>query len=180
MLVTPTPFKGLLIIEPRVFSDARGWFMESWNQNDFARAGVSEPFVQDNQSVSSKHVLRGLHLQLPPFAQGKLVRTLSGSVLDIALDLRKNEPTYGKHFKLVLNEPGKQMLYIPPGFAHGFLTLEENTVFVYKCTAPYNAEFDRSIRWNDPALGIDWGITNPLVSEKDRNAPLLSEFDNPF
>ena len=170
----------MLIIEPAVHRDKRGYFLESWNQEAFSAAGLSMPFVQDNQSGSAKNVLRGLHVQVPPFAQGKLVRAVSGSVLDVVVDLRKREPTFGKHLRIVLDAKTGRMLYIPPGFAHGFLSLEDNSVFAYKCTMPYRADCDRVIRWNDPALGIDWGITNPLLSEKDRTAPPLSAFNNPF
>jgi dTDP-4-dehydrorhamnose 3,5-epimerase len=180
MRVTRTAFKGLLVIEPVVYRDDRGYFYESWNQEAFAAVGLNMPFVQDNQSGSVRNVLRGLHVQVPPFEQGKLVRVVSGSILDVALDLRKGEPTCGRHFRIVLDASDGKMLYIPPGFAHGFLTLEDNTVFAYKCTRPYNAASDKVIRWDDPALGIDWGTDQPLLSDKDRAAPLFSQFDNPF
>lgn len=180
MKIIQTGFNGLLIIEPRVFRDERGYFFESWNQEAFAEAGLNLPFVQDNQSGSVKDVIRGLHFQVPPYEQGKLVRVVTGSVLDVAVDLRKAEPTFGRHFRMVLDAASGKMLCIPPGFAHGFRTLEADTVFAYKCTKPYHAASDRVIRWNDPLLGIDWGIANPLVSEKDRHAQYYSEFDNPF
>jgi dTDP-4-dehydrorhamnose 3,5-epimerase len=180
MKVTETPFEGLFIIEPSVFEDDRGYFFESWNQKRFQESGLEADFVQDNQSMSSAHVLRGLHFQLPPWEQGKLIRVLQGSVLDVAVDLRKNQPTFGKHFSLVMTEKQKNMLWIPPGFAHGFLTLEDNTVFFYKCTQFYNRESDSGIAWNDPDLGIDWGINNPVVSEKDQNAMRFRDFNSPF
>lgn len=180
MKITPTGFNGLLIIEPRVFRDERGYFLESWNQEAYAGVGLNLPFVQDNQSGSAKGVIRGLHFQVPPHEQGKLVRVVAGSVLDVAVDLRKAEPTFGRHFRMVLDAASAKMLYIPPGFAHGFLTLEEDTVFAYKCTKPYHAASDRAIRWDDPALAIDWGIDDPVVSEKDRQAPSFGAFDNPF
>ena len=180
MKTTETGFQGLVIVEPRVFTDERGYFFESWNRDVFAMTGIPSGFVQDNQSASIKNVLRGLHFQVPPHEQGKLVRVLTGSVLDVAVDLRKDEPTYGQHFKMVLSAKDKKMLYIPPGFAHGFLTLEDNSIFFYKCTRAYHAPSDRSLRWNDPGLGIDWETTNPILSDKDRHAPLLRDFDNPF
>jgi dTDP-4-dehydrorhamnose 3,5-epimerase len=180
MEIIPTPFEGLLLIEPRVFRDSRGTFVETWNKEAFAAAGLFHRYVQDNQSVSARDVLRGLHVQLPPHQQGKLVRVVHGSVLDIALDLRKDQPTFGRHYSLVLSAAGNRLLYIPPGFAHGFRSLEHGTVFSYKCTAAYHGPSDRVIRWNDPALGIDWGTEDPHLSDKDRNAPLFKDFDNPF
>ena len=180
MKTHPTPFNGLVIIEPRVFADDRGTFFEAWNHEAFTRAGISATFVQDNQSSSARHVLRGLHFQVPPHDQGKLVRVLKGSVLDVVVDLRKQEPTFGQHFKMVLTADDRKMLFIPPGFAHGFLTLEEGSIFFYKCTAVYHPPSDRSIRWNDPQLGIDWGVKEPVLSDKDRHAPLLKDFVNPF
>jgi dTDP-4-dehydrorhamnose 3,5-epimerase len=180
MKVTKTEFNGLLIIEPRVFHDDRGYFFESWNKQTFFDAGIPYDFVQDNQSSSAVDVIRGLHFQVPPHAQGKLVRVSRGSVLDVAVDLRRNEPTYGKHFKIHLNDKDHKMVFIPPGFAHGFKTLEEHTLFVYKCTDVYARETERSIRWDDPDLGIDWETTSPQLSEKDRNAPLFRDFVSPF
>lgn len=180
MQVETTPFEGLLIIKPNVFGDERGYFFESYNQESFLKAGIDISFVQDNQSASAKNVVRGLHFQIPPFEQGKLVRVIKGSVLDVVVDLRSNQPTYKKHYKLILDEYKKEMLYIPPGFAHGFKTLEDNTVFFYKCTKVYNRICERAIRWNDPCLEIDWEITDPVLSEKDINAPYLKDFVNPF
>ncbi len=180
MEITKTPFRELVIIRPRVFEDDRGYFFESWNREAFNKAGVPCDYVQDNQSGSAAGVLRGLHFQLPPHAQGKLVRVLKGSVLDVAVDLRKRERTFGKHFSMTLSAADHTMLYIPPGFAHGFITLEDNTLFFYKCTGYYNRQSERAILWNDPGLGIDWGTTSPLISEKDRAALPFSDFDSPF
>ncbi len=177
MQVIPTEFEGLYIIQPKCFEDERGYFFESYNENEFKKAGLHLNFVQDNQSLSQKGVLRGLHFQNPPFAQGKLVRVIKGAVLDIVVDIRKKSPTFGKHFALELNEQNKTMLYIPEGFAHGFLTLQDNTIFFYKCTNFYNKASEDCILWNDPALNIDWGVSNPLVSEKDSLAKPLSEIN---
>ncbi|MFO7998485.1 MAG: dTDP-4-dehydrorhamnose 3,5-epimerase [Bacteroidales bacterium] len=180
MRVISTPFRGLVIIEPTLYRDERGYFYESWNRDAFAASGLPVEFVQDNQSGSIRNVVRGLHFQLPPFEQGKLVRAVTGSVLDIAVDLRKGEPTFGRHFGLTLEASSGKMLFIPPGFAHGFRTLEDGTVFAYKCTRQYDAASDRVLLWNDPDLQIDWGITDPLLSEKDRYAPRFNTFDSPF
>ena len=162
--------KGVYLVYPKVFEDSRGYFFESYNKQDFDKLGIKDCFVQDNQSLSDKDVLRGIHFQKEPFAQGKLVRVLQGSVLDVIVDIRKDSPTYGKHFKQILSETNKLTIWIPTGFAHGFLTLENKTVFFYKCTQYYNKESESSILWNDPKLGIDWGIQYPVVSEKDSKA----------
>ena len=180
MKVIETPFKGLYVIEPSVFEDDRGYFFESWNQQKFSEKGLDFNFVQDNQSMSGAHVLRGLHFQTPPWEQAKLVRVIQGAVLDVVVDIRKNQPTYGRHFRLVMSGKLKNMLWIPPGFAHGFLTLEENTVFFYKCTRFYNRESEGAIAWNDPQLNIDWGIEDPIVSVKDKSAVLFNQFESPF
>jgi len=137
-------------------------------------------FVQDNESKSNKGVLRGLHFQRPPFAQGKLVRVVKGSVMDVAVDIRKDSPTYGKWESRILSEDNKEMFWIPEGFAHGFVTLEDNTVFTYKCTNVYNKESEGSIRWNDPDIDINWNIDNPTLSEKDRISPLFNDLETPF
>lgn len=173
-------FDGLLIIKPKVFEDERGHFFESFNKNEFIKNGVNVEFIQDNQSLSSKNVLRGLHFQNPPFAQGKLISVIKGSVLDVAVDIRKNSKTYGEHFKMIISEKNKTMLYIPPGFAHGFLTLEDFTIFSYKCTNIYNKESESSIFWNDKNLNINWGIENPIVSEKDKLALPFESFISIF
>jgi len=180
MKIIKTEIKGLLIIEPRVFEDERGYFFESWSKDAFENAGLDINFVQDNQSLSSKGVVRGLHFQNPPFAQGKLVRVLKGSVLDIAVDIRKNSPTYGKHVSAHLSGENKNMFWIPPGFAHGFSTLEDNTIFSYKCSGVYNKESEGSLMWNDTDLNIDWKIKNPIISEKDQNSALFTNFKSLF
>ena len=180
MNITKTDIQGLIIIEPQIFKDSRGCFFESWNAKKFKQLGISEDFVQDNQSVSSKGVLRGLHFQNPPYAQAKLVRVIKGSVLDVAVDLRKNSPTYGKHVSVILSEQNNKSFFIPKGFAHGFLSLEDNTVFNYKCSDYYNKESEGSLLWNDEDLKIDWQIDNPLISEKDLQADLFKNFKTKF
>ena len=180
MKVLETEFSGLFIIEPKIFEDERGYFFESWSKKNFENNHLDLEFVQDNQSLSVKNVLRGLHFQAPPHAQGKLVRVIKGAVLDVVVDIRKGSPTFGKHFKIELSEKNKLQFYIPPGFAHGFLTLEDQTIFYYKCTAYYNKESEGAILWNDPELKIDWQISNPIVSDKDNNGILLKNFNSPF
>ena len=180
MNITKTDIEGLIIIEPQIFKDSRGCFFESWNAKKFKQLGISEDFVQDNQSVSSKGVLRGLHFQNPPYAQAKLVRVIEGSVLDVAVDLRKNSPTYGMHVSVILSEQNNKSFFIPKGFAHGFLSLEDNSVFNYKCSDYYNKESEGSLLWNDEDLKIDWQIDNPLVSEKDLQADFFKNFKTKF
>ncbi|MBK9291057.1 MAG: dTDP-4-dehydrorhamnose 3,5-epimerase [Bacteroidetes bacterium] len=180
MEIIETGIPDLLIVKPVVFEDHRGYFFESYNKEKFLQKGIDQNFVQDNESKSAKNVLRGLHFQKPPFAQGKLVRVMKGAVLDVAVDIRKKSPTYGKWASIVLSESNKWMYWIPPGFAHGFVTLEDDTVFFYKCTNVYNKASEGSIRWNDPDLNIDWGVTDPLLSDKDREAPLFRDFVSPF
>jgi dTDP-4-dehydrorhamnose 3,5-epimerase len=175
-----TGFEGLFVIQPKVFEDERGYFFESFNAAIFAKNGIDVNFVQDNQSLSSKNVLRGLHFQNQPFAQAKLVNVTKGSVLDVVVDIRKNSKTYGEHFKLILSEKNKSMLFIPIGFAHGFLTLEDQTIFSYKCSNFYKKESEGSIFWNDEILNINWGITNPIISDKDKVARLFNSFNSPF
>jgi dTDP-4-dehydrorhamnose 3,5-epimerase len=175
-----TSLEGVVVLEPKVYGDDRGYFFESFRADLFKSMEIPETFVQDNESLSGKGVLRGLHFQEPPHAQGKLIRVVTGKVLDVVVDIRKHSPTYGKHLKIELNGKGKKMIWIPEGFAHGFVTLEENTVFQYKCTQYYHPESEGSIRWNDPELAIDWGIENPIVSEKDKRAPLFDNFLSPF
>ena len=154
MELIKTSIDGLLIIKPDVFKDDRGYFYESYNKERFAKAGLMMDFVQDNESKSDKGVLRGLHFQKPPFAQGKLVRVIKGSVMDVAVDLRKDSPTYGKWESVVLTEENKLQFWIPEGFAHGFVALEDNTIFNYKCTNVYNKESEGSILWNDPDINV--------------------------
>lgn len=180
MQIIETPIQGLLEIVPRVFGDDRGYFFEAYNKAIFENFGVNFEFVQDNQSMSNKGVLRGMHFQNPPHAQGKLVRVIQGAVLDVVVDIRKGSPTYGKHHKVKLTGDNKLMFWIPPGFAHGFVTLEDNTIFTYKCTSFFNKESEGSVLWNDPALNIDWGIENPVLSDKDRESLPLSELDSQF
>lgn len=180
MELIETKLNGLFVIKPRVFEDARGYFFESYNQNNFKNAGLNLNFVQDNQSLSNKGVLRGLHFQTPPYSQGKLVRVIIGSVFDVAVDIRKNSPTYGHWFGMELNERNKAMMYIPEGFAHGFATLMDGTIFSYKCTNFYNKNSEDCILWNDPEIGITWNIESPILSEKDLLGKKLSEFDSPF
>ena len=180
MKVIKTEIEGLLIIKPRAFEDERGCFFESWNKATFENAGLDINFVQDNQSLSSEGVVRGLHFQNPPFAQGKLVRVLKGSVVDVAVDIRENSASYGKHVSVLLSGENKTMFWIPPGFAHGFSTLEDNTMFSYKCSGIYNKESEGSLMWNDTDLNIDWQIKNPIISEKDQNSELFTNFKTQF
>ncbi len=175
-----TGFQGLYEIEPRVFEDARGYFYESYSKSVFQQYGIDVNFVQDNQSMSQKGVVRGLHFQAPPFAQGKLVRVIKGSVLDIALDIRKGSPTFGKHHSVLLSEENKKLFWIPAGFAHGFSTLEDNTVFAYKCTEVYNKPSEGCVLWNDPELGIGWQVSHPIISEKDLQGTRWATFESPF
>ena len=180
MNIKKTDLPGLLVIEPRVFGDERGYFFESYNQSLFKEAGLDANFLQDNESNSAKGVLRGLHFQEPPFEQGKLVRVARGVVLDVSVDIRKDSPTFGKWLGYELSEQNKRMLWIPPGFAHGFVSLSDDAIFIYKCTNIYDRESENSILWNDPELNIDWGIKDPLVSDKDRSAPLFRDLVSPF
>ncbi len=181
MKVTATKIKDVLIIEPEVFEDERGWFMESYSKKKLAELGVNADFVQDNHSFSKlKGTLRGLHFQNIPHPQAKLTTCTRGAVLDVAVDLRKNSPTYKKWVAVELTEKNKKQLLIPRGFAHGFITLTDNTEFQYKLDNYYNKESDRGIRFNDPEIGIDWGDENPMLSEKDRNAPFLKDSDANF
>lgn len=180
MEITKTPIEGLLIIQPKVFEDDRGHFFESYNKSAFQSNGIAVDFVQDNQSLSQAGVLRGLHFQNPPFAQGKLVRVIKGSVLDIAVDIRKNSKTYGEHVAIKLSEQNKTQFWIPEGFAHGFLTLENNTIFSYKCTNYYNKASEGCILWNDPNLRIEWNINTPILSEKDKTGEVFNKFESQF
>ncbi|MEO8590370.1 MAG: dTDP-4-dehydrorhamnose 3,5-epimerase [Flavobacteriales bacterium] len=164
-----THIEGLVLLHPRIFTDERGRFLETFNERRFTEVtGLDVRFVQDNESRSNAGVLRGLHFQLSPHAQGKLVHTVRGAVLDVCVDIRKDSPTFGQHFKVRLDAGSKVMLWIPPGFAHGFVALENDTVFVYKCTDYYDQPSERTILWDDPDLAIDWGVTDPVISEKDR------------
>jgi len=171
---------GPLIIQPRVFYDERGYFYESYNNETYAKAGIDVTFVQDNQSLSQKGAVRGLHFQAPPFEQGKLVRVIRGAVYDVIVDIRKNSPTYGKHYGIELSEENFTMFWIPAGFAHGFSTLKDNTVFAYKCTHLYDKASEGGVLWNDAALAIDWNVENPIVSDKDKVLPNFIDFKSPF
>lgn len=177
-----TEIEGLLIFEPRVFEDSRGYFFESYNEKTFAEAGVNIRFVQDNQSRSSYGVIRGLHYQAPPHAQTKLVRALEGSILDVAVDFRKGSPTYGKHVAVELSAENKKQLLVPVGFAHGFSVLSEKATVLYKCDALYHKDSEGGLRYNDPQLNIDWRIPagQEIISEKDLIQPLLEEAKSPF
>lgn len=175
-----TPIKDLFVIQPKIFEDDRGHFFESYTKKSFIDNNIDVDFVQDNQSLSQKGVLRGLHFQHPPFAQGKLVRVIKGAVLDVAVDIRKNSKTFGQHFSIELNENNKTMLWIPEGFAHGFSTLENNTIFCYKCTNVYNKNSEGCLLWNDSDLSIDWRIELPILSEKDGLGSKLVDLKSPF
>ena len=180
MQVTKTFIEGLLVIQPTVFTDARGYFYEPYNRKTFAEIGISEEFVQDNQSFSQKGVIRGLHFQNPPHAQGKLLRILQGSIWDVAVDIRKSSPTYGKYFGIELSAENKTIFYVPKGFAHGFLTLENNTLLLYKCSDFYNKPSEESLIWNDPDVAITWSINDPILSEKDLQGEKLKELKSQF
>ncbi len=173
---TPGPLKGLVIIEPRRFPDGRGWFQEGYKRFDFVQAGISETFVQDNISRSSKGTLRGLHFQQGAYAQGKLVSVLAGAVWDVAVDLRPDSPTKGQWFGVELTADQPRLFYIPPGFAHGFVALQDETLFTYKCTAEYHKPSEGGIVWNDPTLAIKWPLTDVQVSDKDGVLPTWKEF----
>lgn len=166
--VFKTPIDGLLRLRPRVFSDERGHFLEPFNTAAFAKAtGITAPFVQDNESCSKADVLRGLHLQVGAHAQAKLVRVVKGAVLDVCVDLRSDSPTFGEHYSLRLDSVDRDLLYVPAGMAHGFLALEDDTIFAYKCSAYYEPSAERTILWNDPDLNIHWEVNDPIVSAKD-------------
>ncbi len=178
MQIKNTFIEGLLIIEPKVFKDNRGYFFESYNQEKLKKIKVS--FVQDNESLSQKNVLRGLHFQAPPFAQDKLVRVTKGAVLDVAVDLRKKSDTYGKYFAIKLSAKNKKQLFIPKGFAHGFLTLKKNTIFNYKCSDFYNAKSEVTLNCFDKNIAINWQNENVILSERDLKAINFDDFESPF
>ncbi len=180
MEVVKTKLNGLLVIKPKIFEDARGHVFESYNMNLFNQHGLNMNFVQDNQSLSQRGVLRGLHFQNNPFAQGKLVRVITGSVYDVAVDIRKNSPTYGQWFGLELSGKNNWMMYIPEGFAHGFATLSDNTIFSYKCTNFYHKASEDCILWNDSDLEINWNLDNPVLSEKDLQGKKFKDFVSLF
>jgi dTDP-4-dehydrorhamnose 3,5-epimerase len=182
MKFTKTSIVGLVIIEPRVFGDERGYFLESYNEKEFEQAICKVSFVQDNESKSSKGVLRGLHFQKPPFNQAKLVRCIEGRVLDVAVDIRKGSPTYGKHVAIELSGENKKQVFVPKGFAHGFSVLSETAIFAYKVDNKYAPESDSGIRYDDTELGIDWRLPQEEVqlSEKDKELPSFKDLDSPF
>ncbi len=171
---------GLIEIFPKVFGDQRGFFLETFNESRYNKFLNNVQFVQDNFSSSNKGVLRGLHFQKPPNSQGKLVQVIAGSALDVAVDLRKNSNTFGQHVKVILSAEKRNQFWIPEGFAHGFLALEDNTIFSYKCTNYYNPQSEVTILWNDRSLHIDWQIDNPIISPKDKEGVLFKDFDTPF
>ena len=174
MNVVKTPLEGVLVFEPKVFKDDRGHFAETFHLERYRAAGLTLPFVQDNWSRSKRGTLRGLHFQNPR-PQGKLVMVTRGAVFDVAVDIKKSSPTFGKWFGVELTEENAKQLWIPPGFAHGFVALKDDTDFLYKCTDVYVPEADAGILWNDPAIGIEWPIKEPLLSKKDAQAPRLSD-----
>ncbi|MBR1835278.1 MAG: dTDP-4-dehydrorhamnose 3,5-epimerase [Bacteroidales bacterium] len=183
MEIIKTELEGVYIIEPRVFGDARGYFFESFNAREFAeKSGLDITFVQDNESMSHYGVLRGLHFQCPPFAQSKLVRVVKGRVLDVAVDIRKNSPTYGRHVSVELSGENHRQFFMAKGFAHGFSVLSPEAIFQYKCDEFYAPQSEGAIAWNDPDLGIQWGIPEDqtILSEKDKHHPLFKDFQTPF
>jgi len=182
MKFTKTKIEGLVIIEPRVFGDERGYFLESYNEKEFEKAIGKVSFVQDNESKSSKGVLRGLHFQKPPYSQAKLVRCIEGKVLDVAVDIRDGSKTFGQHVAVELSGENKKQVFIPRGFAHGFLVLSESATFAYKVDNSYAPEYDAGIRWDDSMLNIQWGVNESevMVSEKDAEFPFFLEFETPF
>lgn len=182
MKIIQNHISGLLTIEPDIFEDERGYFFESFNQLAFKEAtGVDIDFVQDNESMSNRNVLRGLHFQIPPYAQDKLVRVVKGSVIDVAVDLRQGSPTFGEYAKVLLSAKNKKQFFVPKGFAHGFVVLEDQTIFSYKCSEFYNHNSERSLKWNDPEIGIDWEVEAPLLSVKDKETQhRLEDFKTTF
>jgi dTDP-4-dehydrorhamnose 3,5-epimerase len=180
MTINETPIEGLLVMTPTIFKDKRGYFFENFRMSWLEERGIFTRFVQDNESKSDKNVLRGLHMQAPPHGQAKLLRVVNGSIWDVAVDLRKDSPTYGRYFGLELNEENKTMLYIPEGFAHGFCCLQDHTIVQYKCSNYYNKASEMGVIWNDPTININWPISNPIISAKDIVLPTLNDFDSPF
>ena len=182
MKLTETGFKDLYLLEPRVFEDSRGFFMESFNANVLRDLGLDYKFIQDNQSYSKQGVLRGLHYQNPPYAQTKLVRVLSGTILDVVVDLRKDQPTFGKHYSVELSAESKLQLYVPKGFAHGFSVLSNSAEILYKCDNGYHPTSEGGLLYNDPVLKIDWGLPEDKISlsDKDKVNPILANANNKF
>ncbi len=180
MQVIKTDIEGIILLEPRAFGDDRGYFLESFQKERYAAVGIQADFVQDNLSRSAKNTIRGLHFQIGEKAQGKLVQVVYGEALDVAVDIRKGSPTYGKYVAEILSSENHRQLWIPPGFAHGFSVLSDTVVFHYKCTEYYSKPHERNLLYNDPAIGIDWKVADPLVSEKDMVGPSFETFDSPF
>jgi dTDP-4-dehydrorhamnose 3,5-epimerase len=182
MEVIKTDIEGVFIIDPLVFGDARGYFLESFSEREFKEKVGDIHFVQDNESMSKYGVIRGLHFQLPPYSQSKLVRCVKGKVIDVAVDIRKGSPTYGKHVSAILSEDNHRQFFIPQGFAHGFAVLSESAIFQYKCDNFYHPEVDGGISILDETLGVNWGLSfeEALLSEKDKKHPKLEDFDSPF
>jgi dTDP-4-dehydrorhamnose 3,5-epimerase len=180
MTIIKTEIDAVILLEPKAFGDDRGYFFECFQKERYAGAGIHEEFVQDNLSRSVQNTVRGLHFQIGERAQGKLVQVVFGEAIDVAVDIRKGSPTYGKHVAAVLSSDNHRQLWIPPGFAHGFSVLSETVVFHYKCTNYYSKAHERNLLYNDPALGIDWKVSNPIVSEKDMVGPAFETFDSPF
>jgi len=180
-MVEERELEGIIIFETEVFRDDRGYFMEFYNEKRFNHNVLENfSFKQDNISCSKKNVLRGLHFQAPPYEQGKLIQVLNGKVIDVVVDLRMNSKTFGKHMKIELSSDNCKQLWIPPGFAHGFLTLEDDTLFSYKCTNHYSKNHEMNLLWNDENLNIEWGIENPIISEKDKKATKFQDLNSPF
>lgn len=181
MQITPTALPEVLEITPARFGDHRGFFSETWNRATLAQAGLDVDFCQDNHSLSAdQHTLRGLHYQAPPYAQDKLIRVIAGTILDVAVDIRRGAPTYGQWVAVTLSADQGNQLFVPKGFLHGFLTLTPDCQVVYKCSDYYAPDADGGIRWDDPDIGIAWGVTDVTLSDKDAKAPLLDDFDTPF
>jgi dTDP-4-dehydrorhamnose 3,5-epimerase len=182
MTITETIIPGVLLLEPKVFSDERGYFFESYSKRTLLEAGIDVNFVQDNQSMSHKNIVRGLHAQKAPYEQGKLVRVLQGAVMDVAVDARKGSPTYGRHVSVELTADNKKQLWVPPGCLHGFVSLMDNTIFAYKVTAYFGKDSEVGVYWNDPELAIGWGISekDAIVSAKDKVLPDFKSLDSPF
>lgn len=182
MQVIKTPLEGVLVIEPKVFQDSRGFFVETYNEERYMQVGITARFVQDNMSASTYGVVRGLHFQRPPYTQAKLVSCIEGEVLDVAVDLRKDSPTYGQWYSVVLSAENHRQFFIPRGFAHGFSVLSPTAIFAYKCDNLYHPEADGGLMLNDPILNIDWRVPKDqmILSDKDKNHPFLKDLDNPF
>ena len=180
MKIFQTGFKGLVVIQNVKFEDSRRYFFELYNQQGYKNNDINDVFVQDNISKSANGSLRGLHFQNPPYDQGKLISVINGKVLDVVVDIRKEEETYGSYFSVVLSEQNGKQVFIPSGFAHGFLTLEDDTIFHYKCTNFYNQEYEFGIAWNDPHLAINWGIAEPVISKKDGELSSWNDFISMF